>query len=168
MKLASLEDLFVHELKDLLSAEKQLVKALPKMAKGANSPALQAAFEEHLEQTKGHVERLEKIFSILDKSPRAEHCKAMEGLVQEGADLLEEEGAAMVKDAALIGAAQRVEHYEIAAYGTTRTLAELLGQNEAAKLLQQTLDEEKATDEKLTELAMSEVNPEAEAASEKR
>src|SRR5882757_2117531 len=92
MKLASLEDLFVHELKDLLSAEKQLVKALPKMAKGANSPALQAAFEEHLEQTKGHVERLEKIFSILGKSPRAEHCKAMEGLVQEGADLLEEEG----------------------------------------------------------------------------
>jgi ferritin-like metal-binding protein YciE len=168
MKLGSLEDLFVHELKDLLSAEKQLVKALPKMAKGANSPALQAAFEEHLEQTKGHVERLEKIFSILEKSPRAEHCKAMEGLVQEGADLLEEEGAAMVKDAALIGAAQRVEHYEIAAYGTTRTLAELLGQNEAVKLLQQTLDEEKETDEKLTELAMSEVNPEAETASEKR
>src|SRR3977135_3778779 len=151
MKLASLEDLFVHELKDLLIAEKQLVKALPKMAKGAASEALQAAFEEHLEQTKGHVERLEKIFQLLDKPARAEHCKAMEGLVEEGSDLLEEEGAPMVKDAALIGAAQRVEHYEISAYGTARTLAELLSQNDAAELLQQTLDEEKETDEKLTE-----------------
>jgi ferritin-like metal-binding protein YciE len=167
MKLGSLEDLFVHELKDLLSAEKQLVKALPKMAKGANSLALKTAFEEHLEQTKGHVERLEKIFSLLEKSPRAEHCKAMEGLVQEGAELLQEEGAPTVKDAALIGAAQRVEHYEIAAYGTTRTLAELLGHDEAVELFQQTLDEEKETDEKLTELAMSEINPEAEAASDK-
>jgi len=168
MKLDSLENLFVHELKDLLSAEKQLVKALPKMAKGANSTALRSAIKEHLEQTKGHVERLEKIFGLLGKSPRAEHCKAMEGLVEEGADLLEEEGSAMVKDAALIGAAQRVEHYEIAAYGTTRTLAELLGHHEAVELLQQTLDEEKETDEKLTELAMSEVNPEAEAAVAKR
>jgi ferritin-like metal-binding protein YciE len=169
MKLDSLENLFVHELKDLLSAEKQLVKALPKMAKGANSSALQSAIKEHLEQTKGHVERLEKIFGLLGKSPRAEHCKAMEGLVEEGADLLEEEGSATVKDAALIGAAQRVEHYEIAAYGTTRTLAELLGHDEAVDLLQQTLDEEKATDEKLTELATSEINPEAaEVASAKR
>jgi ferritin-like metal-binding protein YciE len=166
MKLESLEELFVHEIKDLLSAEKQLVKALPKMAKGANSAALQTAFKEHLEQTKGHVERLEKIFGILGKSPRAEHCKAMEGLVEEGADLLEEDGEPMVKDAALIGAAQRVEHYEIAAYGTTRTLAELLGYEEAAELLQATLDEEKETDETLTELAMSEINPEAEAATE--
>jgi len=164
MKLETLENLFVHELKDLLSAEKQLVKALPKMAKGAASPALQNAFQEHLEQTKGQVERLEKIFSILGKTARAEHCKAMEGLIQEGSDLLEEEGSPTVKDAALIGAAQRVEHYEIAAYGTTRTLAELLGQTEAVELLQATLDEEKETDEKLTELAMSEVNPEAEAA----
>jgi ferritin-like metal-binding protein YciE len=167
MKLGSLEDLFVHELKDLLSAEKQLVKALPKMARGANSAALKTAFDEHLEQTKGHVERLEKIFSSLEKSPRAEHCKAMEGLIQEGADLLEEEGAPTVKDAALIGAAQRVEHYEIAAYGTTRTLAELLGHDEAVELLQQTLDEEKETDATFTELAMSEVNPEAEATSDK-
>src|SRR6185295_7315770 len=118
--LDSLENLFVHELKDLLSAEKQLVKALPKMAKGAASDALRAAFEEHLVQTKGHVERLEQIFVLLDKPSRAEHCKAMEGLVEEGSDLLEEEGSPMVKDAALIGAAQRVEHYEIAAYGTTR------------------------------------------------
>jgi ferritin-like metal-binding protein YciE len=138
------------------------------MAKGANSTALRSAIKEHLEQTKGHVERLEKIFGLLGKAPRAEHCKAMEGLVEEGANLLEEEGSAMVKDAALIGAAQRVEHYEIAAYGTTRTLAEMLGHSDAVELLQQTLDEEKETDEKLTELAMSEVNPEAEAAVAKR
>jgi ferritin-like metal-binding protein YciE len=164
MKLDTLENLFVHELKDLLSAEKQLVKALPKMAKGAASEALRTAFEEHLEQTKGHVERLEKIFQLLDKPARAEHCKAMEGLVEEGSDLLEEEGAPMVKDAALIGAAQRVEHYEISAYGTARTLAELLGKNEAVDLLQQTLDEEKETDEKLTELAMSEVTADADRA----
>jgi len=164
MKLDTLENLFVHELKDLLSAEKQLVKALPKMAKGAASEALKTAFEEHLEQTKGHVERLEKIFQLLDKPARAEHCKAMEGLVEEGSDLLEEEGAPTVKDAALIGAAQRVEHYEISAYGTARTLAELLGRSEAAELLQQTLDEEKETDEKLTELAMSEVNADADRA----
>jgi ferritin-like metal-binding protein YciE len=168
MKLESLENLFVHELKDLLSAEKQLVKALPKMAKGANSEALRAGFEEHLEQTKGHVERLEKIFDLLGKTARAEHCKAMEGLIEEGSDLLKEEGSPSVKDAALIGAAQRVEHYEIAAYGTLRTLAQLLGQEEAAELLQETLDEEKETDEKLTELAMSEVNQEAESEAERR
>ena len=161
MKLDSIENLFVHELKDLLSAEKQLVKALPKMAKGAASKALRAAFEEHLEQTKGHIERLEQIFALLNKPSRAEHCQAMEGLVAEGADLLEEEGAPMVKDAALIGAAQRVEHYEIAAYGTTRALAELLGLNEAVELLQHTLDEEKETDEKLTELAQCEIKSEA-------
>jgi len=161
MKLDSLEDLVVHELKDLLSAEKQLTKALPKMAKGASSEALREAFKEHLEQTKTHVDRLEQVFKLLDKAPRAEHCKAMEGLIEEGADLLEEEGEDAVKDAALIGAAQRVEHYEIAAYGTTRTLAELLGLDKAVKLLQQTLDEEKETDEKLTELATSEVNVEA-------
>ncbi len=161
MKLDSLENLFVHELKDLLSAEKQLVKALPKMAKGASSDALKEAIEDHLEQTKTHVERLETIFEDLGKAARAEHCKAMEGLVKEGAELLDEEGDSMVKDAALIGAAQRVEHYEISAYGTARTIAELLGQENAMKLLQQTLDEEKETDAKLTELAMSEINVEA-------
>jgi ferritin-like metal-binding protein YciE len=161
MKLESLENLFVHELKDLLSAEKQLVKALPKMAKGASSDALRTAIEEHLEQTKIHVERLEQIFAQIDKAPRAEHCKAMEGLVEEGNDLLEEEGAEAVKDAALIGAAQKVEHYEISAYGTARTLAELLGNKQAVALLQETLDEEKETDAKLTELAMSEINVEA-------
>jgi ferritin-like metal-binding protein YciE len=164
MKLESLDELFLHELKDLLSAEKQLVKALPKMAKGASSEALRTAFEEHLEQTKVHVERLEKVFKTLDKAPRAEHCKGMEGLIEEGADLLEEEGADAVKDAALIAAAQRVEHYEIAGYGTARSLAELLGNEEAMELLQETLDEEKETDEKLTELAMSEINVEAETA----
>jgi ferritin-like metal-binding protein YciE len=164
MKLESLENLFVHELKDLLSAEKQLVKALPKMAKGAASDTLRAAFEEHLEQTKGQVERLEQIFTLIDKAPRAEHCKAMEGLIEEGSELLEEEGEDAVKDAALIGAAQKVEHYEISGYGTARTLAELLGLSKAVDLLQQTLDEEKETDGKLTELAMSEVNPQAQSA----
>lgn len=157
MKLDSLENLFLHELKDLLSAEKQLVKALPKMAEGASSEALRSAFEDHLEQTKGHVNRLEEVFALIGKSPRAEHCKAMEGLVKEGADLLEEEGTESVIDAALIGAAQRVEHYEIAAYGTTRTLAELLGYEEAVKLLEETLEEEKETDAKLTEIALSEM-----------
>src|SRR3954467_9402194 len=166
MKLESLENLFVHELKDLLSAEKQLVKALPKMAKGASSDALRAAIEEHLVQTKGQVERLEKVFSLIDKAPRAEHCKAMEGLIEEGGDLLEEEGEDAVKDAALIGAAQKVEHYEISGYGTARALAELLGLDKAVKLLQETLDEEKETDAKLTELAMSEVNFKAHAADE--
>jgi ferritin-like metal-binding protein YciE len=161
MKLESLESLFIHELKDLLSAEKQLIKALPKMAKGASSESLKAAFEEHLEQTKGHVDRLDQIFELLGKSTRAEHCKAMEGLIEEGSDLLEEDGEPVVKDAALIGAAQKVEHYEISAYGTSRSLAELLGLNKAVELLQQTLDEEKETDQKLTELAMSEVNVEA-------
>ena len=167
MKLETLESLFVHEIKDLLSAEKQLVKALPKMAKGASSAALRTAIEEHLEQTKMHVERLEQIFSMIDVAPRAEHCKAMEGLIEEGSDLLEEDGSPEVKDAALIGAAQRVEHYEIAAYGTVRALAEQLGKEDAATLLQETLDEEKETDEKLTELATSEVNAKAEIASKK-
>ena len=169
MKLDSIENLFVHELTDSnRTPEKQLIKALPKMAKGASSDALRTAFEEHLEQTKGHVDRLEKIFALIDKPSRAEHCKAMEGLVEEGSDLLKEEGSPMVKDAALIGAAQRVEHYEIAAYGTTRSLAELLGHTEAVELLQETLDEEKETDEKLTELAQSEVKSESTSPSKAR
>jgi ferritin-like metal-binding protein YciE len=153
MKLQSIEELFIHECKDLLSAEKQLVKALPKMAKGASNDQLRGAFEEHLEQTKTHVDRLEQIFTTLGKAARAEHCKGMEGLIEEGADLLEEDADAVVKDAALIGAAQKVEHYEISGYGTARTLAEVLGHKQAVKLLQQTLDEEKKTDEKLTKLA---------------
>lgn len=167
MKLESLENLFVHEIKDLLSAEKQLVKALPKMAKGATSELLRAAIEEHLEQTKEQVERLEKVFALLDRAPRAEHCQAMEGLISEGDELLENDGEASVKDAALIAAAQKVEHYEISGYGTARTLAELLGLDKAVQLLQQTLDEEKQTDVKLTELAMSEINPQAQTASGK-
>lgn len=168
MKLDSLETLFVHELKDLLSAEKQLVKALPKMAKGAASESLRVAFEEHLEQTKIHVERLETIFENLGKAARAEHCKAMEGLIEEGADLLEEEGTPTVKDAALIGAAQRVEHYEISGYGTARAIAEILGHSEAVELLQQTLDEEKETDAKLTEIAMSEIQADEEATADQK
>lgn len=168
MKLDSLETLFVHELKDLLSAEKQLVKALPKMAKGAASESLRVAFEEHLEQTKIHVERLETIFEKLGKAARAEHCKAMEGLIEEGADLLEEEGTPTVKDAALIGAAQRVEHYEISGYGTARAIAEILGHSEAVELLQQTLDEEKETDAKLTEIAMSEIQADEEATADQK
>jgi|SRR6478735_2933330 ferritin-like metal-binding protein YciE len=163
MKLQSLDDLLVHELKDLLSAEKQLVKALPKMAKGASSGALQSAIQEHLEQTKTHVDRLEKAFSVLDKPPRAEHCQAMEGLIEEGSDLLQEDGSDSVKDAALIGAAQKVEHYEIAAYGTAKALASLLGRSDVVSLLQETLNEEKETDQKLTELAQSEVNVAAQA-----
>ena len=131
------------------------------MAKGATSEVLKTAFMEHLEQTKTHVQRLEDVFKIVGKPPRAETCKAMEGLIKEGGDLLEEKGDEMVKDAALIGAAQRVEHYEIAAYGTTRTLAEILGNSQAADLLQQTLNEEKETDEKLTQIAMSEVREQA-------
>jgi len=131
------------------------------MAKAATIEALQAAFEEHLEQTKVHVERLEQIFSELDKAARAEHCKAMGGLIKEGSDLLEEDGTPIVKAEVLIGAAQRVEHYDISGFGTARTLAELLGQEKAVDLLQQTLDEEKETDEKLTQLAMSEISPEA-------
>jgi ferritin-like metal-binding protein YciE len=161
MSLDSLENLFVHEIKDLINAERQLVEALPKMAKGATSTALKEAIEDHLEQTKVHVERLEQIFANLGKAARGEHCKGMEGLIAEGSKLLEEEGEDTVKDAALIGAAQKVEHYEISAYGTARTIAELLGNQEAVQLLQQTLDEEKETDAKLTELAMSEINVEA-------
>jgi ferritin-like metal-binding protein YciE len=160
VKLQSIEELFIHECKDLLSAEKQLVKALPKMAKGAGNERLRSAFEEHLEQTKTHVERLEEVFSLLGKTARAEHCKGMEGLLEEGSELLEEEGEATVKDAAIIGAAQKVEHYEISGYGSARTLAELLGHEEAVQLLQQTLDEEKAADAKLTKLALNELRVE--------
>ncbi len=158
MKLKSLEDLFLHEIKDLFSAEQQLVHALPKMAKAASSEKLRQGFEEHLEQTKGHVERIEKIFDLFGKGHRGVKCEAMEGLIEEGKKVIEEDGPPEVKDAALISAAQRVEHYEIAAYGTARTLARLLRNSEAEELLQQTLDEEKETDEKLTELAESEVN----------
>ncbi len=153
MKLTSLASLFHHELKDLYSAEKQLVKALPKMAKAATNEQLKAGFEEHLEQTKKQVERLEKIGKDLDLKLGGHTCKAMEGLIEEGKELIEEEAEPTVLDAGLIGAAQRVEHYEIAGYGTARSLAETLGYDDAASLLQETLDEEKETDEKLTDLS---------------
>ncbi len=161
MALNTLHDLYVDELKDLYSAENQLVKALPKMAKAASDPELRKAFVTHLEETKGHVQRLETIFKKLDQSPKGKKCKAMEGLIEEGGEILKEDGEPPVIDAALIAAAQRVEHYEMAAYGSTRTFATLLGFEDAAKLLQETLDEEINADKKLTEVAESEVNPEA-------
>jgi len=164
MSLQTLEDLYVDELKDLYSAETQIVKALPKMAKAASSPDLKKAFETHLQQTEGHVQRLEQIFEKLGKSPRGKACKGMQGLLEEGEELIAEEGEPKVKDAGLIAGAQRVEHYEIAAYGSVRTYAEELGDKEAVKLLQQTLDEEGQTDQLLTKLAESGVNQGAKAA----
>ena len=161
MKLDSLKKLYVEELRDLYSAENQLVKELPKMAKGASSAELKQAFEDHLEQTKEHVERLDEIFSRLDEKATGKTCKAMKGLIEEGSEMLGEDGEESVIDAGLIGAAQRVEHYEIAAYGTVRTFANLLGEEEAGDLLQQTLDEEGETDKHLSELAEAIVNAEA-------
>src|ERR1700720_4794138 len=161
MKLDSLKKLYLEELRDLYSAEMQLVKALPKMVKGASSAELKEAFEGHLEQTKEHVERLNEIFDRLDEKPTGKTCKAMKGLIEEGSEMLREEGAESVIDAGLIGAAQRVEHYEIASYGTARTFAKLLGEEDAAELLQQTLDEEGETDKELSELAERIVNEEA-------
>jgi ferritin-like metal-binding protein YciE len=148
-----LKELYVDELKDLYSAENQLVKALPKMAKAASSEELRQGFEEHLEQTKEHVARLEQIFETLGESPKGKKCMGMEGLVKEGSEAMEEDFEDAVMDAALIGAAQRVEHYEIAAYGTVLEFANVLGETDAASLLEETLNEEKETDEKLTELA---------------
>jgi ferritin-like metal-binding protein YciE len=156
----SLKQLYVDELKDLYSAETQLTKALPKMAKAASSEELQQGFEEHLEQTKGHVERLQKIFGMLDEKPTGKKCQGMEGLIKEGAETMEEDFEDAVMDSALISAAQRVEHYEIAGYGTVIAFAELLGESEQASLLRETLEEEKETDEKLTELAQ-EINAQA-------
>jgi ferritin-like metal-binding protein YciE len=161
MKLATLDDLYVNELKDLYNAEHQLLKALPKMAKAASFPELAQAFTDHLEETKGQIERLEKIFSKLDVSPKGKKCKAMEGLLDEGKELMEEDADPTVMDAALIASAQRVEHYEMAGYGCVRTFARLLGYEQAADLLQQTLDEEGAADKKLTELAETVINVEA-------
>jgi ferritin-like metal-binding protein YciE len=162
MSVESLEKLLVHELKDLYSAEKQILKALPKMAKAATNPELRQAFEKHLKQTEEQVRRIEKIFDSLEGSPAGKRCKGMEGLVEEGKEILEEEMPDDLRDAALIGAAQKVEHYEIASYGTARAFAERLGLNEAARLLQATLDEEGATDQLLTSIAQR-VNSEAKA-----
>ena len=160
-KMSTLEDLYMDLLKDLYSAEKQLVKALPKMAKNAQSPDLQRAFEEHLKQTEGQVERIERIFSDMDGSPRGKKCVGMEGLIEEGNELLKEDVEPDVLDAGLIAAAQKVEHYEIASYGTARTWAQRLGYDEAARMLQQTLEEESMANEKLTRIAESHVNVEA-------
>lgn len=158
MALDTLLDLFVHELKDLYSAETQIVKALPKMVTTANSEELKQAFQDHLQETEGHVQRLEDIFRDLQVSPRGKKCVGMEGLLEEGKEIMKEKAQDWVMDAALIGAAQRVEHYEIAAYGTAREHAEKLGMYPAAQLLQQTLDEEGAADKKLTEIAARSVN----------
>lgn len=160
MKTNGLKELYIDELRDIYNAENQLTKALPKMAKAANSDELRSGFEEHFEQTKGHVNRLQQIFESLGEKPTGKKCKGMEGLVEEGSEMIEEfEGE--VLDAGLISAAQRVEHYEIAAYGSVRTYANLLGEEEAAELLEQTLEEEKETDRMLTELA-GQINVEAE------
>ena len=161
MEMESLREFWFDELKDLYSAENQILKALPKMIKKASSDKLKKGFETHLQQTRGHVERLEKIFQKLGKSPKGKRCKGMEGVIADGKELMEEDAEPEVMDAGLIGAAQHVEHYEIAGYGCVRTYAELLGQDDFAKLLQKTLDEEKDTDEKLTELAQK-INVEAE------
>jgi len=160
MKENQLKEIYVEELKDLYSAENQLVKALPKMAKAATSEDLRAGFEEHLEQTKGHVQRLEDIFKTLGENPKGKTCKGMQGLVTEGSEMIEEEGEGEGLDVGLISAAQRVEHYEIAGYGSVAAYADLLGEEEAASLLRMTLEEEKETDKKLTELAR-EINVEA-------
>jgi ferritin-like metal-binding protein YciE len=158
MKLRTMEDLFTDQLKDLYSAENQIIKALPKMAKAAENAQLRSAFEEHLEQTRRHAERLEQIFERCGISGKGIKCKAVEGLIEEGKEVMEEDGDPTVLDAALIAAAQRVEHYEIAGYGCARTYARLLGDDESTRLLQQTLDEEAQTDKKLTQIAESAVN----------
>jgi ferritin-like metal-binding protein YciE len=166
MSMDSLKDLYIDELKDLYNAENQLLKALPKMAKKASAPELKRAFQDHLVQTEGHVNRLEKIFKGLGEKPTGKTCKAMKGLVEEGKEIIEEDGDDAVLDAALIGAAQKVEHYEIAGYGVARTFASLLGEEEAMESLQRTLNEEGETDKKLTQIAESAINIEASEAEE--
>lgn len=161
MSLRSLEDAFLHELKDLLSAEKQLVSALPKMAKNAHNPQLKECFESHLRETEQQINRLEQIFDQIGKTPRAEKCKGMVGIIDEGKQVMKEEADPDVMDAIMIAEAQKVEHYEIAGYGTCCVWAEMLGHHEAANLLKETLREEKAADEKLTQIAMEAVNRQA-------
>jgi ferritin-like metal-binding protein YciE len=165
MKLDSLKALYIEELRDLYSAENMLVKALPKMAKASSTSNLQKAFESHLEETKGHVNRLDQIFEQLGESPKGKTCKAMQGLIAEGEEMIHEEAEPEIRDAGLISAAQRVEHYEMAGYGTVRTYAHLLGEKDAEKLLQDTLEEEGRADKKLTKIAETVVNKEAAARS---
>jgi ferritin-like metal-binding protein YciE len=161
MKMDSLHDLYVHELKDLYNAENQIIKALPKMAKAATSSELRAAFEQHLDTTRRQVERLERIFQRMNVTAKGTKCKGMEGLIDEGEEIMDMDVEASVCDAALISSAQRIEHYEIAGYGTARTYARQLGYEEDARLLQETLKEEGETDKKLTSIAESRVNVEA-------
>ena len=164
MSVKTMQDLFVNELRDIYHAEKQLLRALPKMAKSSTHPELKQVFESHLEETRGQVERLEQVFDQLDLSKRAKPCQAMEGLIEEAKELLAEKPEPNVLDAGLISAAQHVEHYEMAGYGTCRTWARLLGYENQAQLLQQTLDEEQATDLLLTDIATSQINIDAEEA----
>ena len=161
MKLESLKDLYLEQLKDLYSAETQIIEALPKMAEAANSPDLRKAFNDHLRQTDEHVRRLERIFQDLQESPKGHTCEGMKGLVKEGSEMVKMRGEPSVLDAGLISAAQRVEHYEMAGYGTVRTYAEMLGKTEHVSLLERTLQEEEKADELLTELAESHINQEA-------
>jgi ferritin-like metal-binding protein YciE len=163
MKLETMKELLLDELQDLYSAETQITKALPKMAKNSSSPELKQAFESHLQETEGHVQRLEKIFKHMKESAKGKTCEGMKGLLKEGEERIKEGGEPEVLDAGLISAAQRVEHYEIAAYGSARTYAELLNESEVARLLDETLAEEKSADQKLTKISKS-VNMKAEAA----
>jgi ferritin-like metal-binding protein YciE len=161
MKMDTLQKLYTDELRDLYNAENQLLKALPNIAKAASSEDMKDAFEKHLEQTKGHVKRLEQVFDAIGEKPKGKTCRAMKGLIEEGSEILKEDGEESILDAGIIVAAQKVEHYEIASYGSVRTFAHLLGQNKAAELLQTTLDEESETNELLNRLAEGIVNPEA-------
>ncbi|GAA5234516.1 ferritin-like domain-containing protein [Verticiella sediminum] len=164
MTVKTLQDLFIHELSDIYSAEKQLTKALPRLARAAENPDLKAAFETHLEETQGQIERIDQVVEALDIKLKRIKCAAMEGLVEEGKEVIEEVDKGPVRDAALIGGAQKVEHYEIASYGTLCVMAKQLGHNQAVTLLKETLAEEKATDQKLTMLAESGTNAQAAAA----
>jgi ferritin-like metal-binding protein YciE len=161
MKLESLKDLYVEQLKDLYSAEAQILDALPKMAEAASASDLKKGFNDHLRQTQEHVRRLERIFKDLGEDAKGESCEGMKGLLKEGAEMIKMKGEDPARDAGLIAAAQRVEHYEIAAYGTVRTYAELLGHDDHVSLLEKTLNEEEETDEQLTQLATSHINEEA-------
>jgi ferritin-like metal-binding protein YciE len=163
MKVESIEDLFLDELKDLYSAEKQITKALPKLVKAASTQDLSEAFDSHLQETKGHVERLEEIFQKLGKKGAGKTCEGMKGVLEEGSEVIQEIEKGPIRDAGLIAAAQRVEHYEIAGYGSVRSFAELLGKTDIVELLEETLQEEKAADEKLTKISES-VNQEAQTA----
>lgn len=160
MKMQSLQDLLVDHLKDMYDAEHQIVEALPQMARSASSSQLKKAFEGHLRQTETHVQRLERVFELMGKKATRKTCKGMKGLIQEGSEIMEHEASADVRDAGLIAAAQKVEHYEMAAYGTARTYCQLLEMHDCAQLLQQTLDEEELTDKQLSQIA-TKVNVEA-------